>query len=58
MEAQQWVTMAKERSSYYAGDGFNVLRADCHYDRYNGPRWSKSDAFYWTELDGESSGGE
>lgn len=57
MEQQQWVTMTKKRPAYYAGDGFNVLAADCYYDRSNGAcRFSKSDGFRWTGLDGESSG--
>lgn len=56
VEARQWVTMAQERPTYYAGDGFNTLRADCHYDHSNKPRWSKSDSFRWGELDGEASG--
>lgn len=51
---QQWVSMPKKRPTYYSGDGFNVLLADCHYDRE--PRWSKSDGFRWMSLDGESSG--
>lgn len=57
MEEQQWVTMPKRRPAYYAGDGFNVLAADCYYDRSNGGcRFSKSDGFRWTGLDGEGSG--
>jgi hypothetical protein len=54
MAAQKWVTM-QDRPDYYDGDGFNVLRADCHYD-HHAARWSQNDAFQWTELTGESSG--
>ena len=32
MKRKQWLTMGKNRQSEYAGDGFNVLRADCAYD--------------------------
>jgi hypothetical protein len=55
MRAQKWVTMRKKRSDNYAGDGFNLLRADCEYDGRGHKRWSQSDGFHWKELWGESS---
>lgn len=58
MQAQQWVSMHAERAAHYTGDGFNILRSDCGCDRSNGAsRFSKSDGFFWEELDGEASGG-
>jgi hypothetical protein len=56
MEKREWVTMCKERPRDFAYDGFNALREDCHYDDEQPARWSKSDAFEWPELRGESSG--
>jgi hypothetical protein len=52
----KWVSMPHVRQTeHYAGDGFNILRSDCHYD-FKGKRWSKSERFRWVELTGESSG--
>jgi hypothetical protein len=56
MQAQQWVTMRNKRPEYYEGDGFNTLWADCTYDGPSLPRWSMSEGFRWTGLNGESSG--
>ncbi|EAT80970.1 hypothetical protein HBH56_164270 [Parastagonospora nodorum] len=56
MERQEWVTMPKQRPTYYAGDGFNTLLLDCHYDGKGPSRWSRSDGFQWKALNGESSG--
>jgi hypothetical protein len=56
VKKKKWVSMPlKRRTKHYAGDGFNILRSECHYD-YEGKRWSKSEGFRWVELDGESSG--
>jgi len=39
---------------HWDGDGFNMLRNDCHQDR-NTQRWSRSEGYRWVEINGESS---
>ncbi|GIZ44668.1 hypothetical protein CKM354_000785900 [Cercospora kikuchii] len=56
MERQQWRVLPESERRDYAGDGFNALREDCSWEWQNGQRWSKSEAFAWSEIDGESSG--
>jgi hypothetical protein len=56
MEARKWVTINRDLPDHYAGDGFNILRADCQQDGQEPTRWSRSDGFQWSGLNGESSG--
>jgi hypothetical protein len=53
-KTNEWITMRRKRANAHAGDGFNLLREDCSFDRGQ-ERWSKSDGFRWAELKGETS---
>lgn len=58
LKKREWVRGKQGPTSrHHAGDGFNVLREDCHSDRgKNARRWSRSEGFAFAEIHGESSG--